>query len=216
MEQARKEAEGDFSHLKGKKGMEAALPMPTLPNVQLDDDEFDDAASFRTRGPPASTYAGSDYYDQKGNGAYNYDYNANYPPMPGYGGQQQQQQQYNYYNQQPQHGYSDPAAMQVIYGEREPYFQDNYGSQATLAQQQAYPQQGHGHQSNYAHSEMEVPGSGVAYDYPSPQPQEAGPLARTGTPAQHARGPSNGQMYGGSHPSGHGYDSQNGYYGHAQ
>ncbi|KAI9056579.1 hypothetical protein FKP32DRAFT_1616040 [Trametes sanguinea] len=86
---AKKEAAGDFSHLKNKKGELIAkpLPQPTLPNVSLDDD--DDTASMRTRGPAASTLGGqSDYYsytDYKTPGAADYP-PLDYPPMPAYAG----------------------------------------------------------------------------------------------------------------------------------
>ncbi|OCH90710.1 hypothetical protein OBBRIDRAFT_754491 [Obba rivulosa] len=85
--QAKKEAAGDFSHLKNKKGELIAqpLPQPTLPNISLDDD--DDTASIRTRGPAASAYtAQNDYYyaDRKGPD-YGPDYSPQeYPPMPAY------------------------------------------------------------------------------------------------------------------------------------
>ncbi|KLO19834.1 vacuole protein [Schizopora paradoxa] len=86
---ARKEAAGDFSHLKNKKGeIVKGLPQPTLPNVQLDDDDFDDSKS---RIPP-STYAASDYYYNSDNkSAYSNDYP---PPMPGYNNQQHYHQAY--------------------------------------------------------------------------------------------------------------------------
>ncbi len=74
---ARKEAAGDFSHLKNKKGelVHNPLPQPTLPNVQIDDEDFDDSKS---RIPP-STYAQSDYYYNSDNkSAYSNDYP---PPM---------------------------------------------------------------------------------------------------------------------------------------
>ncbi|KAG6902295.1 hypothetical protein C0995_001905 [Termitomyces sp. Mi166 len=78
---AQKEAQGDFSHLKNKKGEMIAkpLPQPTLPNLSVDDD-FDDAASMNTRVPAPSTYT-QDYY-------YNSDKHStiagDYPPMPAY------------------------------------------------------------------------------------------------------------------------------------
>lgn len=73
---AKKEAAGDFSHLKNKKGelVGAPLPQPTLPNIKLDDEDMDDT-SIRTRGndyyygsDQKSTYAASEYP----------------PPMPAY------------------------------------------------------------------------------------------------------------------------------------
>lgn len=80
---AQKEAQGDFSHLKNKKGEMIAkpLPQPTLPNLSVDDD-FDDAASMNTRVPAPSTYT-QDYYH------YNSDKHSTMggdyaPPMPAY------------------------------------------------------------------------------------------------------------------------------------
>jgi hypothetical protein len=84
---AKKEAAGDFSHLKGKGGMGSALPQPTLPSISLDDDEED----YKTVANSGSRYAasvrtGKDSYwsDRKdteyGAGAYAPDY----PPMPAY------------------------------------------------------------------------------------------------------------------------------------
>jgi len=76
--QAKKEAMGDFSHLKNKRGELIAqpLPQPTLPNVSLDDE--DDHSSMR-KGPPSAYPAQNNYYgDRK-------DYPSNdYPPMPAY------------------------------------------------------------------------------------------------------------------------------------
>lgn len=80
---AQKEAKGDFSHLKNKKGQMIAkpLPQPTLPNLSVDDD-IDDNMSVYTRGPPPSMHT-QDYYH------YNSDKNSimtgDYPPpMPAY------------------------------------------------------------------------------------------------------------------------------------
>jgi len=75
---AKKEAMGDYSHLKNKKGemVGKPLPQPTLPNLSVDDD--DDRSSIRTRGPPPSTYTqDSNYYYNDKAGAYP-------PPMPAY------------------------------------------------------------------------------------------------------------------------------------
>lgn len=76
---AQKEAMGDYSHLKNKKGELIAkpLPQPTLPNLSVDDD-FDDRSSINTRGPPASTYTQQDQY------YYNSDKGGFPPPMPAY------------------------------------------------------------------------------------------------------------------------------------
>ena len=126
-ELAKKEAMGDFSHLKNKKGEMVAqpLPQPTLPNLSVDDD-FDDAASFKKPNP---TYAHSDYFygsDQQSiapsyHTSPQVDY-SDYPPMPGYTAE------YGY------HGYDDDqgstvnlaaAAAPVAY---QSYGVDNYGA----------------------------------------------------------------------------------------
>lgn len=120
---ARKEAAGDYSHLKNKKGELIAkpLPQPTLPNISLDDD-FDDAASIRTRGPPPSTMtAKNDYYfnDRKAAAEYVSEYPADYPPMPAYNAQ---------YNQQPDPYYPhNPPAHDDSH-----LYENEYGSTAHL------------------------------------------------------------------------------------
>ncbi|KAF8192477.1 hypothetical protein BJ912DRAFT_1094915 [Pholiota molesta] len=67
---AQKEAEGDFSHLKNKKGdfIAQPLPQPTLPNLSIDDD--DDTSSMNTRAdyPPMPPY--NPYAAQQGPGTY--------------------------------------------------------------------------------------------------------------------------------------------------
>ena len=78
-ELAKKEARGDYSHLKNKKGELIAkpLPQPTLPKLSVDDD---DTSSVATRVPPsnASTYNYSqDYF-------YSADKSTDFPPMPPY------------------------------------------------------------------------------------------------------------------------------------
>lgn len=77
---AKKEAAGDYSHLKNRKGELIAkpLPQPTLPTVSLDDD--DDKASMRSRGPPGSTISGNPYYFETKD-AYS---PSEYPPMPAF------------------------------------------------------------------------------------------------------------------------------------
>ncbi|KAI6034231.1 hypothetical protein BKA83DRAFT_87289 [Pisolithus microcarpus] len=88
---ARKEAMGDYSHLKNKKGEMIAkpLPQPTLPNLSVDDDA--DTVSVTKPGAFAQDYYhGSDsksiapsYHTNPGGGDY-----ADYPPMPPYNSQQ--------------------------------------------------------------------------------------------------------------------------------
>lgn len=86
---AKKEAAGDFSHLKGN-----ALPQPTLPSINVDDEETSTVGKSQYA---ASVRTGKESYwsDRKDSdypgGAYAPDYppmpafdpNA-YPPMPGY------------------------------------------------------------------------------------------------------------------------------------
>ncbi|KDQ64883.1 hypothetical protein JAAARDRAFT_28535 [Jaapia argillacea MUCL 33604] len=93
---AKKEAMGDFSHLKNN---QQALPQPTLPNISIEDD--DDDSSMRTRGPPPSNYTTqTDYYYQPD---YKPEYPSNdYPPMPAYN------YQYGQYNQS-NPGFADDA-----------------------------------------------------------------------------------------------------------
>jgi len=73
----RKEAAGDFSHLKNKKGelVAAPLPQPTLPDVQLDDDYSSVTTKYSNTN---NQYWQSDYKDAP-------DYPpVDYPPMPAY------------------------------------------------------------------------------------------------------------------------------------
>jgi len=115
---ARKEAAGDFSHLKNKKGefTQQPLPQPTLPNIALDDD-LNDAASVRSREPP-STYAGDHYYatDNK-SGVVDY---ANIPAYnQPYSHLQDPNSTYAHYN---------PSATDLV-----PDYPDEYGSTAHLS-----------------------------------------------------------------------------------
>jgi hypothetical protein len=76
--QAQKEAMGDYSHLKNKKGELIAkpLPQPTLPNLSVDDD---DSTSMKTSVPAPSVYTQDSYYYKGDNGL-----PSDYPPMPAY------------------------------------------------------------------------------------------------------------------------------------
>lgn len=108
---------GDYSHLKNKKGEMIAkpLPQPTLPNLSVDDDDFDDSSSMRTRGPPPSTYT-QDYYSYNDNksAAPNYSEYAEYPPMPAY--QPYPNDQYAQYN----------PSQQTLAHEEPHYYEDEY------------------------------------------------------------------------------------------
>lgn len=70
---AKKEAEGDYSHLKNKKGemVGKPLPQPTLPNLNIDDDE--EFNGSKARSTPAPSITTQEYYPT--------DYP---PPMPQY------------------------------------------------------------------------------------------------------------------------------------
>jgi len=76
--QAQKEAMGDYSHLKNKKGelITQPLPQPTLPNLSVDDD---DSSSMKARVPAPSTYTQDSYYYKGDKGV-----SPDYPPMPAY------------------------------------------------------------------------------------------------------------------------------------
>lgn len=83
MELARKEAKGDFSHLKDRNGnlKEKPLAQPTLPQVDLDDTGYAGSISDSIRKEPYDNYAGSSI----GGHMYpptNYSSNWSHPPVP--------------------------------------------------------------------------------------------------------------------------------------
>lgn len=112
-ELAKKEAAGDFSHLKNKKGeiVGKPQPQPTLPVLSVDDD-LDDISSVKQRGPPG----GFDGYhsDQKSS-------IVDYPIMPAYNQPYSHHQVPGY----PQYNSSVPT----IHDER---YDDETGSQVHL------------------------------------------------------------------------------------
>jgi hypothetical protein len=165
----------------------------------LVDEDLDDAASMR--GPPASTYANSEYYaDQKGAGGY--EYAAEYPPMPAYN--PAQAQAYGYYGQPA--GFSDSnSVVQNAYGTHEAYFHDENYSTAHLTQHAppagAYDPREAYHQPGHAEAEYADPvdrysaGSGLAYEQESAQgalphhvQSSAAPYASTRSPEPAAAG----------------------------
>jgi hypothetical protein len=116
---AQKEAEGDFSHLKNKKGELIAqpLPQPTLPNLSVDDD---DSSSINTRVAP-SNYTPSTYTKDY--------YKGDYPPMPAYNPHVNHPQEYAHYNPStPTLGYDD-----AMYPPQHMYDNDDNESQVHLA-----------------------------------------------------------------------------------
>jgi hypothetical protein len=110
---AKKEAMGDFSHLKNKNGELIAqpLPQPTLPNLSVDDD-IDDSSSMRKGTPAPSTYTQDYYYASDFKNA------ADYPPMPAYS------DVYGHY----------PNPSQATFSEHhhQPPYDDEYESTANL------------------------------------------------------------------------------------
>jgi len=156
---AQKEAMGDYSHLKNKKGEFIAkpLPQPTLPNLSVDDD-VDDKSSIKTRQPPPSTYTQDSYY------YYNSDKSADYPPpMPAYN---------PYSTHQPAEAYaqfnSSQATLQddSYYHSQHMYEEDNE-STANLPMAAAPFGQQHMDRPGSAgptNPYMNQPGSGGSYD----------------------------------------------------
>jgi len=79
---AKKEAQGDYSHLKNKKGeiVGKPLPQPTLPNLSVDDD-MEDTMSSNARTLAPSTFSPDHYYNSDKNSIMTGDYP---PPTPAY------------------------------------------------------------------------------------------------------------------------------------
>lgn len=160
---AKKEAAGDFSHLKGKKGAEAvSLPKePTLPVLSPDDDPLAPPSHGRRPSQPLnhqqyweyenkSEYAASTY----GGSAHPNDYH-DYPPMPGYYQQQAGNESLysydDYYRQAPA-GYHDESTANLTQ------------AAAPIAghQQQHQQQHQHQHYGNYGQHDLKG-GQGGGY-----------------------------------------------------
>jgi len=134
---AKKEAMGDFSHLKNKKGqfIQQPLPQPTLPNISIDDDLADIASLQKRAASPSTNYTGvSDkYYAADVKASYDY------PTMPAYNIPSS-------HSQDPtSHARYNPSA--TILDESQ-YYEDDYGSTAHLPLGAG----SHGQQDNYDHS----------------------------------------------------------------
>jgi len=160
---AKKEAAGDFSHLKNKKGeyVVKPLPQPTLPSVKLDD--FDDTSSMSTATRVDYGYYTSD--DKKG-----WTGGPSYPPMPGY-------QTYNSYENYGGYEYDDRyAASQVTLTQAAApiagYRESNNGSGYLPNPYSARAQDQYFFEENRPEYESRR-SSGLAYDqdYPSVTPQ---------------------------------------------
>jgi len=159
-ELAKKEAAGDFSHLKNKKGeiVGKPQPQPTLPVLSVDDD-FADIASLKHRAPPSGL---DGYYgDQKGSVI-------DYPVMPAYN------QPYSHH-QAPGYPQYNPS-VPTVYDER---YDDETGSQINLASAAApIPRSGstdphYGYVAdhyNVYYNNDQKDAYGQLSDYPQPSP----------------------------------------------
>jgi hypothetical protein len=106
---------GDFTHLKNKKGELIAkpLPQPTLPNLSVDDDDFNDSSTYNR--PSPSNHTKDTYY-------YSSESKADYPPMPAYN------QPYSTHQPPGAYAYFNPS--QITLGPDDPYQQPPYESDA--------------------------------------------------------------------------------------
>ncbi|CAK5262750.1 unnamed protein product [Mycena citricolor] len=152
--QALREARGDFSHLKNKKGVFTSkpLPQPTLPNLSVDDD-LDDKASIYTRGPAPSTYTQDSYYYS--------DHKSNPPAMPAYN---------PYSNYQAPDAYAKYNPSQATLAQDE--YQTQYGDESTTQLTSGA--------APFAHGQHNIvrPGSAAP-----PNPYYAEPIDRAGSVA---------------------------------
>lgn len=121
--QAKKEAMGDFSHLKNKKGqfIQQPLPQPTLPNISIDDDLADIASLQKRAGTPSIHHSvtGDRYHTTDAKASYDY------PIMPAYNTpyvHTQDPTSYAHYN----------PSVPTLPDEGQ-YYEDDYGSTAHLA-----------------------------------------------------------------------------------
>ncbi|TEB30162.1 vacuole protein [Coprinellus micaceus] len=113
---AQKEAMGDYSHLKNKKGevVGKPLPQPTLPNISLDDD--DDTSTIATSRAGGSS---KKFYEGDNNSLADYP-----PPMPAYNPYSTHQgaygPQYNMSTTSISNTYDDPTYGQPYHDEDSP------------------------------------------------------------------------------------------------
>lgn len=173
-ELSKKEAAGDYSHLKNKKGeiVGKPQPQPTLPVLSVDD-VFDDISSLKHPGPPGG-FDGY-YSDQKSS-------IVDYPIMPAYNQPYSTHQAPGY----PQYN----ASMPNVYDDR---YDDDTGSQVNLASAAAPvprggvdPNYGYvtDHYNVYHADDKEAYGHQV--DYPQPTRTPA-PAYESYTPDPYAR-----------------------------
>ncbi|KAG8985426.1 hypothetical protein FRB90_004712, partial [Tulasnella sp. 427] len=142
---AKKEAAGDFSHLKGKKGAEGiSLPkQPTLPVLSPDDDPLGPPTHARRGSQPLNHQQYWDYENKSEYAGSTYGGNANpndyhdYPPMPAYYQQQSGNESLysydDYYRHPPAGGYADESTANLtetaapIAGHQQQPSYGNYG-----------------------------------------------------------------------------------------
>jgi hypothetical protein len=200
---AKKEAAGDFSHLKGKKGDDVApIPQPTLPNLSVDpEDDYDTKTISRRDDESYRGYKGQEY----ANGSYGGYYGGgnDYPPMPAYNG-------YGQYNYDSYHQRHDSLVSHDDYG-RGPMTgiggvggEGEYGSTATLAYSAApiagahdYHHDGYGgHPTTRDYPADPYDQYGAPYEQQPPYP---GPPLQNGRPLENQYDTKGGQPpYGGA------------------
>jgi hypothetical protein len=183
MKRDKKEAMGDLSHLKNKKGelIHQPLPQPTLPNISIDDD-LADIASLQKRPAPSNYTSGGDtYYAADATASYDY------PAMPAYNAPYSYAQDGNSYARYNPSGATLP--------DENHYYEDDYSSTAHLAlaadpnrQQDDYYRPGQHYESQgYVADPYAVytgQAAGGQYDYSNSQhPHQPGPQGFAG---QHA------------------------------
>jgi len=161
---ARKEAMGDFTHLKkNKKGelVQQPLPQPTLPNLSVDDD---DSSSYKR--PPPSNYTQDTYYYS--------DTKSEYPPMPAYNpySNHQAPDPYAQYNPSvtndypPQSGYEDDIESLAYLPSPASYGQPPYGRESPSNPYAVAPTTGtEAHEMYPGQGRRTSPPSGLSYNH---------------------------------------------------
>ena len=137
---AKKEAMGDFSHLKNKKGefIQQPLPQPTLPNISIDDDLADIASLQKRAGTPTTTYTGTSerYYANDAKASYDI------PTMPAYNAP------YSHLQDPTAYARYNPSVPTLA--DEGQYHEDDYGSTANFViAAEAYSQDDHIHPAPY-------------------------------------------------------------------
>jgi len=137
---AKKEAMGDFSHLKNKKGefIQQPLPQPTLPNISIDDDLADIASLQKRAGTPTTTYSGTGESRYGIDAKVSYDY----PTMPAYNAP------YSHLQDPMTYARYNPSVPTLA--DEGQYHEDDYGSTANFVlDAEPYGQGGRDHPAPY-------------------------------------------------------------------